>query len=324
MPITRRTVLLGGAALMAASALPARGAGSTVLGGAAFGSYWRLTLADAAGASVAGEAVQAVVRDIDGSMSPYREASDLSRFNRARTTDWIPLPGDLCLLAAASLGVARSTAGAFDPTVGPIVGRYGFGPIIEGSTTASYRDIEVSEGTVRKASPDLTLDLCGIAKGHALDRAARALAALGQNDFLLEIGGEVLARGAHPSARPWTVGVETPFAPAGTIGHLVRPAALALATSGPAAQSYEVEGRLYSHVVDPRLHVPADGSIASVTVLMPTGTEADAYATALLAMGAADAIPFARLHSIRALFQLWTGGGLTERTTADFEDFTEA
>ncbi|MCW5713729.1 MAG: FAD:protein FMN transferase [Bauldia sp.] len=323
MSISRREVLLGGAALMMAPALPAHGAGATVVGGPAFGSYWRLALPDTASAPHAGEAVQAVVSAIDASMSPYRSTSALSHFNLARTTDWIPLPDEVCVLVAASLGVATATEGAFDPTVGPMVGRFGFGPIIEGSTTGSYRGLEVAEGAVRKTSSDLTLDLCGIAKGYALDRAADALAAIGESDFLLELGGEVLARGAHPSGRPWQVGVEMPFAPAGTIGHLVRPASLALATSGPATQSYEVEGRIYSHVVDPRLHALADGSIASVTVMMPTGVAADAYATALMAMGAADAIPFAELRAIRALFQLWTGGSLSERTTAGFNEFIE-
>jgi len=324
MSISRRRVLLGGAALMMAPALPARGAGSRVLGGPAFGSYWRLTVPDTSGAHLAGDAVQAVVAAIDASMSPYRTTSALSRFNLARTTDWIPLPEDVCLVVAASLGVAGSTDGAFDPTVGPTVGRYGFGPIISGSTTASFRGLEVAEGAVRKASSDLTLDLCGIAKGHALDQADAALAAIGERDYLLELGGEVLARGTHPSGRPWQVGVEAPFAPAGTIGHVVRPGELALATSGPSTQSYEVDGRTYSHVVDPRLHAPADGSIASVTVMMPGGAEADAYATALMAMGAAAAIPFAELRSIRALFQFWTGGILSARTTARFDEFIEA
>lgn len=321
MPISRREVLLGGAALMMAPALPARASAATVLGGPAFGSYWRLTLPATARARDAGEAVQAVVSAIDASMSPYRPTSALSRFNLARTTDWIPLPEDVCRLVAASLGVAGATEGAFDPTVGPTVGRYGFGPIIAGSTTGSFRGLEVGEGAVRKASSDLTLDLCGIAKGHALDRAADALAAIGERDYLLELGGEVLARGAHPSGRPWQVGVESPFAPAGTIGQVVRPGDLALATSGPSTQSYEIQGRIYSHVVDPRLHAPADGSIASVTVMTATGAEADAYATALMAMGAADAVPFAEIRSIRALFQFWTGGTLSARTTADFDDF---
>src|SRR5690606_15433641 len=150
----------------------------------------------------------------------------------------------------------------------------------------------------------LTIDLCGIAKGYALDRIALALAAIAVQDFLLELGGEVLARGTHPSGRPWQVGIETPLGPPPAIAHVVRPTTLAMATSGPAIQSYEVDGRLYSHVIDPRLREPADGSIASVTVLMATGTEADAFATALMAMGADDAIVFAGRHSIPALFQL--------------------
>lgn len=322
--MTRRMALLGGAALMMASTAAVRAAETQVLGGPAFGSYWRLALSSEANAAAVREAVIAVVAAIDGTMSPYRPSSDLTRFNRARTTEPVQLPEPLCGLLGASLRIAAMTGGEFDPTVGPIVGRYGFGPIIDGATAGSYRELVVEAGTIRKTIPDLTIDLCGIAKGYALDRIALALAAIGMQDFLLELGGEVLARGAHPAGRPWRVGVENPLGPPAAIAHVVRPTTLAMATSGPAIQSYEVDGRLYSHVIDPRLREPADGSIASVTVLMATGTEADAFATALMAMGADDAIVFAGRHSIPALIQLWTGSSPSERMTANFSDFLEA
>lgn len=306
---------------MMAPAMRARAAGVLTTGGAAFGSYWRLTLPEWADVANVTQEIEALVRAVDESMSPYRASSELCRFNRARTTDPVAMSDALYGLISRSVEIAARTGGAFDPTVGPIVGRFGFGPILDGSLSASFHDLATGEGSVRKGVPDLTVDLCGIAKGYALDRIADALSTRGEENLLLEIGGEVMARGVHPSGRPWQVGVERPHEPATTLAHVVRPNGLALATSGPAVQSYAVGDRTYSHVVDPRLRGPADGSIASVTVLMATGIDADAHATALVAMGTDAALDFAERQSIPALFQIWVAGGLEERTSADFADF---
>lgn len=325
MAITRRTAMLGAAGLLIAAASPVGASPTTrTVGGPAFGTYWRLTLPTDANAAAASVAVTGVVDDVDRTMSPYRSSSDISLFNAARSTDWIALPSGMVSLVAASLAVADRTGGAFDPTVGPIVSLYGFGPIHQGAVTCSYRDLDVAESAVRKHQPDLTIDLCGIAKGQALDLIAAALRDLGMPTFLLELGGEVITGGAHPSGRPWQVGVERPLKSSTTIAHIVRPAGLALATSGVALQSYAIGARVYSHIIDPHLHAPADNIIASVSVLMPTGASADAFATAFVAMGPDDAIAFAERNAIPALFQLHTGTNIVERMTAGFANFIEA
>ena len=177
---------------------------------------------------------------------------------------------------------------------------------------------------MRKDIPDLTIDLCGVAKGHALDLAATALSEMGIGEFLLELGGEVFANGMHPSGRPWQIGVERPFANPMTIARVIRPSGMALATSGVATQGYSVGQRFYSHLIDPSSGEPVDNEIASVSVLMPTGAAADAYATALMAMGPEAGINFARAESIAAFFQLRNDGDIAEVTTANFVDFIEA
>lgn len=322
--ISRRTVLLGTAGLVLAASMPVRAAAAQVLGGRAFGSYWRLTIPDNVNGGLAGESVETVIRLIDNAMSPYLPASDLSRFNESKSTNWAPMSDVTSAVIDTALHVAARTGGAFDPTVGPIVGRFGFGPIHDGSTTGSYLGLDVRAGAVRKYIPDLTIDLCGVAKGHALDLAAAALSDVGIGDFLLELGGEVFAQGTHPAGRPWQVGVERPFARPTTVARVIRPSGMALATSGVATQGYSVGQRFYSHVIDPSLGEPAENSIASVSVLMPTGAAADAYATALMAMGPEAGVAFARAESIAALFQLGDGGDIAEVTTADFINFVEA
>ena len=310
--------------LLTAASMPARAAGTRVLGGPAFGSYWRLTISDDVDGGLASESVEAVIGLVDNAMSPYLPDSDVSRFNRARSTNWAPMSDVTSSVVDAALQVAARTGGAFDPTVGPIVGRYGFGPIQEGSSNGSYLDLNVRAGAVRKDVADLTIDLCGIAKGHALDLAVASLTGLGIEDFVLELGGEVFALGEHPLGRPWQVGVEHPFASPTRLARVIRPSGMALATSGVTAQGYSVGQHFYSHVIDPASGEPAENSIASVSVLMPTGAAADAYATALMAMGPEAGVSFARAESIAALFQFGQGGDHFEVTTANFIDFVEA
>ena len=191
--------------------------------------------------------------------------------------------GDFRVIREA-LRVAALTGNAFNPTLGPLVGRYGFGPLTAGFP-GFPDEIALAAGALRKARAGLTLDLNGIAKGHALDRLADACSANGINDFLLELGGEVCARGRHPAGRSWQVAIERP----GTAGAFQRAVALdgKLATSGNGSNGFAQAGRGYSHIMDPATNRPADLAPASVTVAAPAAMTADALATALFAMGSA-------------------------------------
>lgn len=294
MRLTRRTFL---AATLASTALTARAGATQSIGGPAFGSYWRLTLPGVADTEPVRATVAAVVAEVDRLMSPYRADSDLTRFNTRATTDLVPIAHETARVTRDALALAAETEGAFDPTLGPIVARYGFGPIAGGPGGATLLALEGE--ALRKARPDLTLDLCGIAKGHALDRAVAALDALGYGRFLIELGGEVFARGAHPEGRPWQVGIE------GAEGGLARLATLfdtAAATSGDTQQGYALGQRRYGHVIDPRTGAPASGDLASVTVFHPSAARADALATALFAMGRERAQAFAEANNLDALF----------------------
>jgi thiamine biosynthesis lipoprotein len=295
MTLSRRA-FLASAAAFAAAAPAARAGALRVTGGPAFGSYWRLALAPGADAPAARAAVARVVAGIDAAMSPYRGSSDLGRFNRRVTTDLVPVTPQTAALIRQALALWHETQGAFDPTLGPLTARWGFGPITGGPGGPELLSVEGD--ALRKARADLTLDLCGIAKGHALDRAVAALDAAGAGDYLLEMGGEVFARGRHPEGRPWQVGVE------GGGGALVAVAALegiVAATSGDAAQGYVVGGRRYGHIIDPATGRPAPPTLASVTVFDPSGARADALATALCAMGRDRAEAFAAAAGIDAL-----------------------
>jgi thiamine biosynthesis lipoprotein len=264
-------------------------------------------------------ALQAVVASVDAAMSPFRSDSEIGRFNRSDETGWFPLSAPTCQVLREALRVTDSTGGAFDPTVGGIVGQYGFGPIVRRSH-GNHAGISVRATAVRKELPDLTLDLCGIAKGYALDRMVSALEALGIGDFLVEVGGELAARGRHPAGRAWQVGIERPEPGEPGFQRVVALAGEALATSGDRVNGYFSGGRRYSHIIDPKRRGPADTGLASVSVLSPTAMHADAMATALFAMGSEGGPEFAERNGLPALFLVRAKDGIREIATGGFAD----
>lgn len=314
MMLKRRDLIIGTGAAALASAAPAIGATPTrIIGGPAFGSAWRLVLAGSADAETARSVIETVIAGVDATMSPYKHASALSRFNRGPHAVRQAMPASLCAVAREALAIARQTGGAFDPTVGPLVNRFGFGPIK--GKAGGFGLIAVDEAAMTKAEPHLTLDLCGIAKGHALDEAVSRLRDIGVDRALVELGGEVMALGRHPDDRDWQVAIEDPLADEFAAHRIVAPQGKALATSG-----HRVNGLMgrTSHIIDPGAGRPVTGALASVSVLADTAMRADAMATALCAMGAGRGIAFARERKIDALFVLSDGSGKRNVMTGAF------
>lgn len=300
MALTRRVFALGTLACVAMIRPSfASAAGAAVKQGLAFGSTWRLV--SAAPVSVAAQTgIEAIIARVDAQMSPYRDSSDLSRFNAHAGDAWQAMPSALCEVAGQAIEMARFTGGAFDPTVGPAVNRFGFGPI-QGDA-GRFEDILVETTALKKRNGALTLDLCGIAKGYALDRIAQALGDEGMRDFMFELGGEVRTQGRHPSGRDWRIAIENPVFNASGASFVVMPAGKALATSGHDANG--LSGPIAtSHIIDPQSQRPVDQFATSISVLADTAMQADGLATALSAMGSQGPI-FARERGVSALFLL--------------------
>ena len=288
------------------------GAGAMeALSGEAFGTGWSVTAPHLPRG--VGDAVARLFADFDGELSPWSPESALSRFNRDEVG--IAPGSELDVVARAALALAEESGGAFDPTVGPLVARWGFGPIEGGAP--DWRAVTAG-AEIGKARGDLTLDLCGIAKGRALDLALALLRADGVDAGLFDLGGEVAAIGAHPSGRPWRVAVEDPLGGAAVLA-LELADGQALATSGLAAQSYALGGRTWGHIIDPRAGQPVEGRLRSVTVLSDSAMRADGWATALFAAGDVEGPRLARVGGIAALFLFEEGGRLQQVATGGIE-----
>lgn len=315
----RRGFLAFGGAFCLAVVAPsvARGASALAsLSGSAFGTRWSISLP--AGPYFAGvpERLDALLRQLDFAFSPWRTDSVIARFNTSTARD-MAVTEEIVDVTRSALDICRASDGAFDPTVGPLVARWGFGPIhSDASPCRSWLGLSADNGHIAKAHGDLTLDLCGIAKGHALDRMVAVLLDAGYEHFLIDFGGELAARGLHPSGRAWHVGIEHPFPGRDDIAGVIRLDNRAVATSGDRANGYDIGRRRYSHIIDPGTREPVDSMLASVSVLSANALEADGWATALMAAGETGP-DLARRQDLSALFLFRDGQELRRIATGD-------
>ncbi|SFZ80836.1 thiamine biosynthesis lipoprotein [Devosia enhydra] len=300
MAITRRNLLLGLAGMTTVAALPASaGARDAVrLSGWAFGTGWSVTLPRGIGPEEPA-AIAETLAGIDAAMSPFRPDSVLSRFNRASAGSHV-VDRDFASVTAEALRLAAWSDGAFDPTVGPLVGRYGFGPM-HGERGGNYKGLTCIADRVGKAHAAMSLDLCGIAKGHAVDAVAARLRRLGHSDMFIEIGGEVLA-GSVNDGPAWRVGIANPQS--GGVACSFPISDLAIATSGDSINVYEVDGRRYSHTIDPGTAEPVLNRVASVSVAHRSAMTADGLATAMMVMGPETGLARAHADGLAVLFLL--------------------
>lgn len=318
--IDRRTFgKLAGASIVCA--FPVAGAsqqdGATFVG-RAFGTGWRVSLGRSAGDPGNEGRIAEILAQIDREMSPWRSDSEISKFNIA-SSGAIALPEDMRAVTAAALEIARASGGAFDPTVGPLVARWGFGPI-EGDVRPDWRDVALAGNRLTKARHGLTLDLCGIAKGRALDKIADMLRSTGHDDFLVDIGGELLASGRHASGRAWRAGIEDPRPEVAESWGAVELDGRAIATSGTRWNRYDIGGRSYHHIIAPDLGRPTMGALVSVSVMAPTAMAADGWATALMAAGEEKGKEIAERLDLTALFLSLHRGVPVPYGTGGFDD----
>ncbi len=320
-----------------ACAPPDPGAAVVELAGPTMGTTWavRVVTADAWPRAerdrVAGE-IQAVLDDVESKMSHYDPSSELSRFNRGRTTRPFPVSAETFEVFRQARRLAELTAGALDVTVAPLVNAWGFGPVepdrfppdadrlSRALEHVGYAGIELDEAasTLRKADPAIEVDLSAVAKGYGVDLVAAALRGEGLERYLVEVGGEIVAAGANHLDRPWRIGIESPAA-GGGIQRVVPLRDRAMATSGDYRNRREVEGGWVSHTIDPRTGRPVEHRLASVSVVADRCVVADGLATALEVLGPDDGYALAVEREWAALFLVrGDDGAITEHATPAF------
>ncbi len=278
-------------------------------------------------------AVRRVLERIEGRMSHYRPDSELSRFNRAQTTEPQPMSAETLGVMAEALAVSRVSGGAFDVTVGPLVDAWGFGPpgrapaapeaaaldALRARVGADLLEVDLAASTLRKRRADVVVDLSAIAKGYAVDAVASLLAERGVGDYLVEIGGELRAGGGNELGEPWRVAIERPAPGFATTQRIVPLTDAAVATSGDYRNFYDLDGARVSHTLDPRTGRPVTHRLRSVSVIAERCSLADARSTALHVLGPDEGYVLAMTEGWAALFVAEDGTGrLVERETPAF------
>lgn len=263
-------------------------------------------------AQVAGPAYRALVNfhRADSLLSNWTATSAIARVNREAAAGPVELGPELTRILDTANTIHEASAGAFDPTIEPLVRAWGFlggEPHVPGdrefaraSQLVGWSNVELRGATVRFRQPEVRLDLGGIAKGFAVDQAAALLDGEGLPSFLIDLSGNMILRGAPAGREAWRVGVRDPLDRVDHLGTLDL-SDVAIATSGDYEQFVAADGQRYGHILDPRTGRPVDG-MAQVTVIAPTAMLADAWATALFVLGAEEgrriAAEYEELHCI--------------------------
>ena len=300
------------------------------LAGRTMGTSYSIKLSPAPDATLGASLQRQVERrldEINAQMSTYRPDSDLSRFNQTLHTDWQPQPEPVVALVEQAAKISQLSGGGYDVTVGPLVNLWGFGTSGNRETAPTQEEINgvlkrvgfrqlhtrKNPPALRKDVAALEVDLSSIAKGWAVDQLAELVQTQGFDNYLVEIGGEVRAQGEKSPGKPWRIAIEQPSFDARSVQRVVTLRDTAMATSGDYRNFFVDGDQLYSHTIDPQTGQTVRHRLASVTVLAEDCAMADAWATALLALGEQRAARLADSIGLKALFIVRSADGLEEK-----------
>jgi thiamine biosynthesis lipoprotein len=241
------------------------------------------------------------LEDINRSMSTYRKDSEISRFNAWELAGQkIIISDDFWQVMIIAQKIYELTDGAWDGTVKPLLSLWGFDSTknknsipekaeIQGQlANIGFNQIEISSDRfLIKHKASISLDLASIAKGYGVDQVTTLIKKMGIENFLVEIGGEVFASGHRKDGKPWRVGINRPqkAAPYDQIYKVINLHNKAFATSGDYRNYFEVDGKRYSHILDPRSGYPISNGVVSVSIVADDCTFADGLSTAVMVLG---------------------------------------
>ena len=240
--------------------------------------------------------IESQLAQVDASLSPFNKRSIITAINENRDTVVNKMFTDVFTLA---MKISDITDGSFDITVAPLVNAWGFGfkggamptrhQVDSLKRLVGYRKVSLANGRVTKSDPRIMLDCSSIAKGYGCDVVANYLRSKGIDNYMIEIGGEIVTRGISEKRLPWKIGVTKPTDDSLNVNQeiqtVINVTDKAMATSGNYRNFYYKNGRKYAHTIDPATGYPVQHTILSSTVIADDCATADAYATAFMVMG---------------------------------------
>ena len=305
--------------------------------GEAQGTYYSIQYYDKAHRNLQ-PALDSILTAVDQVASLWVDSSELRRVNRNEADTVSPMFADLL---EKSIQINRYTGGAFDCRIGRIVQMWGFSfrqkeaidsAMLQSMLTAAHGRILLDDNRVVKQYPSTELDFNAIAQGYTSDIIAHFLDSLDIHNYLIDIGGEVIASGNKASGKPWRVGIERPAENKYDTPEVQTAIPLvdcAVVTSGSYRKYYEKDGIKYSHTIDPTTGLPVAHTLLSVSVVDSSCWLADAMATAYMVMGLDSAMAFIQSHpggpGTEAVYFIYDSlGHLSTRATPAFQALIEA
>lgn len=276
--------------------------------------------------------VQEALSGVDQALSTYKQDSELMQFNLSPVGSILVMGKEMREVTLLSLEILEASDGFFDPSIGPLVKAWGFGAGSSKSqpdeqelkrflAQTGMRSLELIEGNrVRKAGEGF-VDYSAIAKGYGVDRAAASLRVLGFQNFMVEVGGEVRVSGHNALGGPWRLGIEQPDFLERKAYNIVHISNVSMATSGDYRNFIDGPHGRYSHTINPQTGYPVSNDVASVSVIMDDCASADAWATALLAMGKDKALELSERLEIAAYFIVREEDGFSSYLTENMRKY---
>jgi thiamine biosynthesis lipoprotein len=268
-------------------------------------------------AEAMGAAVEAALAAVNGKMSNWDPNSEVSTFSKSTSTAPVTVSAEFAHVVAAANEVHAKSGGTFDVTLGPLIELWGFGPrkpedpvpaddaitaALAGVGQSQLLDLDKAAGTLAKSAPEVGINLSAIAKGYGVDAVAQTLQGFGVENYMVEIGGDLVTLGKNLAGEPWRIGIEKPDPSAQAVQLVVPVSDLGLATSGDYRNYFEHEGQRYSHILDPVTGRPVTHATTSVTVIAETAMMADAWATAMLVLGREAGLKVAESQNLAVFF----------------------
>ncbi len=280
----------------------------------ALGTFIRLQ-AWGAEAPEALKAAETSIREVEKRFSRYRASSEVALLSGSSGEGEKPFSAESLFVLSEALRYAELTKGAFDPTIGPLTKLWSIGTpeerlpspetIEKARNLVDYRDFRIfpDRGTALLARKGQALDLGGIAKGYAGDKARKVLEEHGISRALLDMGGNIVTLGTKPGGAPWKIGIQNPLEPRGNYLGILSLSEASVVTSGNYERYFEKDGKRYHHILDPRTGYPASQNLLSVTVMSESSLSGDALSTGLYVLGLERGLELAEsLEGVEALF----------------------
>ncbi|MGB1361443.1 MAG: FAD:protein FMN transferase [Alphaproteobacteria bacterium] len=253
------------------------------------------------------------LKQINNEISTWDKTSKIVEFNNTNKTGWFSVNKFFAQMVMMATNICYQTNGRFDITIKPLIDVWGFdvdGRVVKAPTNKQLKGVEkvigcdkiatnISKKTIKKNSPNVSINLSAIAKGGAVDEIGKLMEAEGIENYLVEIGGEIRVRGKKIDGTNWLIGVEQPVRSSKKVNIILKLENESMATSGDYKNYFEENGVRYSHIIDPKTKMPIKHNLASVTVVTSSTAMADALATGLFVMGEKKALKFATKNNLK-------------------------